>query len=142
MEKIRIKYFGDTDRIEKITAGDWIDLRAAEDVEIKTGECRVVPLNVAMQLPEGYEAIMASRSSTFKKFGVFMANGIGVIDEEFCGDNDQWGFAAYAVRDTVIRKNDRICQFRIIRHQPELELIEVESLGNDDRGGFGSTGTA
>ena len=91
MEKIRIKYIGDTDRIEKITAGDWIDLRAAEDVEIKAGECRVVPLNVAMQLPEGYEAIMASRSSTFKKFGVFMANGIGVIDEEFCGDNDQWG---------------------------------------------------
>lgn len=140
MENVKIKYFGDVKKIGKTSIGDWIDLRAAEDVDIKVGEFRIVPLGVAMQLPEGYEAIVAPRSSTFKKYGVILVNSIGIIDESYCGDNDQWHFLAFAVRDTHISKNDRICQFRILKHQPELEFEEVAHLENENRGGIGSTG--
>ena len=93
-----------------------------------------------MQIPKGYEALMVPRSSTFKHFGIIQTNSMGVIDESYCGDNDQWHFPAYALRDTVIHVNDRICQFRIIKHQPEIEFQKVETLGNIDRGGIGSTG--
>lgn len=141
MERILVKYFGDVEHIGKIAVGDWIDLRAAEDVHMKAGEYKMFPLGVAMQLPAGYEAIVAPRSSTFKKYGIILVNSIGIIDESYCGDNDQWQYLAYAVRDTFIPKNERICQFRIIKHQPEIELVEVDSLGNADRGGIGSTGT-
>ena len=120
--------------------GDWIDLRAAEDIEMKVGEYRLIPLGIAMQLPEGYEAIVAPRSSTFKNFGIILANSIGVIDESYCGDNDQWHFPAVALRNTKIKRNDRICQFRIVRHQPDVKLVKTEILGNTDRGGIGSTG--
>ena len=130
METIRIKYL----------RGDWIDLRCAEDVTMKAGEYRMIPLGVCMELPHGYEALVAPRSSTFKKYGVLLANSIGVIDESYKGDNDEWNFLAYAVRDTTIQKNERICQFRIIEHQPLIMLKEVEVLGNSDRGGIGSTG--
>ena len=140
MKKIRIKYFRDVEKIEKFEAGDWIDLRAAEDVEMMAGEYKAIPLGVAMDLPKGYEALVAPRSSTFKRYGILLANSIGVIDESYCGDNDEWHFLAYAVRDTKIYKNERICQFRIIKHQPKLKLKEVKFLGNADRGGIGSTG--
>lgn len=140
MKKIKIKYFGDVEKIEKMKVGDWIDLRAAEDVDMKAGEFKMFPLGVAMQLPEGYEAIIAPRSSTFKKYGVILVNSIGIIDESYCGDNDQWHFLAFAVRDTHISKNDRICQFRILKHQPKLEFEEVSCLENENRGGIGSTG--
>lgn len=119
---------------------DWIDLRAAETVTLKAGEFRLIPLGVAMKLPAGYEAHVVPRSSTFKNFGVLQANSIGVIDESYCGSNDQWMFPAYAVRDTVIRVNDRICQFRIMEHQPKLEFVRRDALEDSDRGGFGSTG--
>lgn len=142
MERIKIRYLRDIDRIVKIETGNWIDLRCAEDVEMKTGEYRMIPLGVAMELPHGYEAIVAPRSSTFRKYGVLMANGIGVIDEAYKGDGDEWRFLAYATRDTVIPKNDRICQFRLVRHQPSVFFSEVETLSNDDRGGIGSTGRA
>lgn len=142
IETIAVKYLRDIQKIEKIGVGDWIDLRAAEDVAMKAGEYRMIPLGVAMELPKGYEALVAPRSSTFKKYGVILANSIGIIDETYKGDNDEWNFLAFAVRDTVIQKNERICQFRIIRHQPMIHLIEVESLGNPDRGGVGSTGYA
>ena len=99
----------------------------------------MIPLGVAMELPKGYEALVAPRSSTFKKYGVLLANSIGVIDESYCGDNDEWKFLAYATRDVVIEEDERICQFRIIRHQPEIEFEEVFELGNTDRGGMGST---
>lgn len=138
--KIKIKYLRDVEKIEKFEAGDWIDLRVAEDVEIKAGEYKAIPLGVAMELPKGYEALVAPRSSTFKKYGVLLANSIGVIDESYCGDNDEWHFLAYAERDTKILKNERICQFRTIKHQPKLKLKEVTVLGNADRGGIGSTG--
>ena len=138
---IKIKYF--TEEIEKIapiSKGDWIDLRAAQKVELKAGEFKLIPLGVAMQLPRGYEAHVCPRSSTFKNFGVIQTNSMGIIDNSYCGDNDQWFFPAFALRDTVININDRICQFRIMENQPQLQFITVDSLGNEDRGGHGSTG--
>ncbi len=140
MKRIKIRYIRDIEKLKKISVGDWIDLRAAEEVLINAGEFKMIPLGFAMELPKGYEALVAPRSSTFKKNGILLANSIGIIDESYKGDNDEWHFLAYAMRDTVIRKNERICQFRIIKHQPKLKLIEVERLGNADRGGIGSTG--
>lgn len=140
MEQIKVKYMRGVQKIERFNVGDWIDLRAAEDVNMDGGKFYLIPLGVAMELPKGYEALMAPRSSTFKKLGILMANSIGVIDESYCGDNDEWHFPAYAVRDTIVRKNERICQFRIIQHQPLIHLLEVDHLGNADRGGIGSTG--
>lgn len=142
MEKIRIKYSSQIlERIKKISMGDWIDLRSAETVEMKAGEFKLIPLGVAMELPEGYEAHVVPRSSTFKNFGIIQTNSMGIIDESYCGDSDFWLFPAYALRDTKIEVNDRICQFRIMKHQPEIMFEEVEMLGNEDRGGHGSTGT-
>ena len=140
MEIIKIKYLKDIQKIERFNVGDWIDLRAAEDVTMKAGEYRMIPLGVAMELPKGYEALVAPRSSTFRKYGILLANSVGIIDEAYKGDNDEWNFLAYATKDTKIRKNERICQFRIIQHQPLIHLQEVDSLGNVDRGGIGSTG--
>ncbi|WP_099469948.1 dUTP diphosphatase [Konateibacter massiliensis] len=141
MKDIRIKYFTEEiEKVEKIAKGDWIDLRAAEKVQLKAGEFKLIPLGVAMELPKGYEAHIVPRSSTYKNFGVIQTNSMGVVDETYCGDNDQWYFPAYALRDTVIEVNDRICQFRIMEHQPDIEFNIVEALGNDDRGGIGSTG--
>ena len=140
MERIKIKYLKDIEKIEKISKGDWIDLRAAEDVGVKNGEFKIIPLGVAMEIPRGYEAHLAPRSSTFKKWGIIQTNSIGVIDNSYSGDNDEWGMPVIAMRDTKINKNDRICQFRIVESQPEIEFVEVDTLGNADRGGFGSTG--
>ena len=139
METIRIRYLRDIQKIERFNVGDWIDLRAAEDVSMNAGEFKMIPLGIAMELPSGYEALVASRSSTFKR-GVMMANGIGIIDESYNGDGDEWHFPAFAVKDATIHKNERICQFRIIQHQPMIHLMEVDHLGNEDRGGIGSTG--
>lgn len=138
--KIRIKYLRDVEKIQKISVGDWIDLRAAESIKVPKGTYVQIPLGVAMELPKGYEALMLPRSSTFKKYGVILVNSMGVIDESYCGDGDEWNFLAYALMDTVIPKNERICQFRIIGHQPDVEFEEVEMLGNNSRGGIGSTG--
>ncbi len=140
MVNIKIKYLRDIEKLEILSCGDWIDLRAAEDVELYAGEYKMIPLGVAMELPLGYEALVAPRSSTFKKYGVLLANSIGIIDESYKGDGDEWHFPAYATRNTVIKKNERICQFRLIEHQPGVVFLEVNKLGNDDRGGFGSTG--
>ena len=141
-ETIKIKYF--TDKIEKLTyidgKSDWIDLRAAEDVVLKKGEFKLIPLGVAMELPKGYEAHVVPRSSTFKNFGIIQTNHQGVIDCSYCGDNDQWFMPVYAVRDTQIHVNDRICQFRIMENQPKILFDEVAELENTDRGGHGSTG--
>ena len=139
--KIKVKYHADIDRIQKINIGDWIDLRASEDIELKNGEFKIIPLGVSMQLPKGYEALVVPRSSTFKNFGIISANSIGVIDNSYCGDNDIWKFPAIALRDTVIKKNERICQFRIQENQPKIIFNEVEELQGEDRGGIGSTGT-
>lgn len=139
---IKIKYF--TEEIEKLEyidgKSDWIDLRAAKQVHLKEGEFAIIPLGVAIKLPKGYEAHVVPRSSTYKNFGIIQTNSMGIIDESYCGDNDQWAYPVYALRDTVINVNDRICQFRIMEHQPKLSFIEVEKLEDKDRGGFGSTG--
>ena len=141
MKTIKIKYFtNEIDKIEKIDKGDWIDLRAAKTVELKAGEFKLIPLGIAMQLPENHEAHIVPRSSTYKNFGIIQTNHQAVIDETYCGDNDQWFYPAYALRDTVINVNDRICQFRIMEKQPPVNFEEVEFLGNKDRGGIGSTG--
>lgn len=120
--------------------GDWIDLRAAETVEMKAGEFRIISLGVSMRLPYGYEAHIIPRSSAFKNFGILLANSYGLIDNTYCGDDDIWGFPAIAMRDTTIQKGDRICQFRIMQKQPELVFAKVEHLEGKSRGGFGSTG--
>lgn len=140
-ETIKIKYFSDKiDKIQKIDKGDWIDLRSAETVELKAGEFKLIPLGVAMELPKGYEAHVVPRSSTYKNFGIIQTNHQAVIDESYCGDNDEWFYPAYALHDTVINANDRICQFRIMKKQPEIVFEEVDFLNNKDRGGIGSTG--
>ena len=143
MEQIKIKYF--TDKIDKLTyidgKSDWIDLRAAETVELKAGEFKLIPLGIAMQLPEGYEAHIVPRSSTFKNYGILQTNSCGIVDGSYCGDDDMWKMPVYAVRDTRIELNERIAQFRIVENQPRIEFKEVESLLNSNRGGFGSTGT-
>ena len=143
METIKIKYF--TDKIEKLCyiAGnsDWIDLRVAEDVVMKKGEFRLIRLGVAMELPQGYEAHVVPRSSTYKNFGLIQTNHMGVIDESYKGDADEWKWPALAMRDTEVHVGDRLCQFRIMKHQPQINFLEVASLENDDRGGFGTSGT-
>ena len=140
-QHIKVKYFTDKiDNLASIKKGNWIDLRAAEDVELEAGEFKLIPLGIAIQLPEGYEAHIVPRSSTFKNFGIIQTNHCGIIDNSYCGDNDQWFFPAYALRDTVIKTNDRICQFRIMEIQPEITFEEVSVLRSPDRGGFGSTG--
>ncbi len=144
MERIKVKYF--TDKIEKLRyidgKSDWIDLRAAEGMTLKKGEFRLIPLGIAIELPKGYEAHVVPRSSTYKNFGLIQTNHMGVIDESYCGDGDQWYVPMLAVRDTEIQVNDRICQFRIMEHQPQLVFEEVEHLECPDRGGFGSSGRA
>ena len=143
IEKIRIKYF--TEAIDKLDyidgKSDWIDLRASEDVALKAGEFKLIPLGVALELPQGYEAHIVPRSSTFKTWGIIQTNSMGVVDCSYCGDNDMWRMPVYATRDVEIHANDRICQFRIMKNQPKINFEEVEHLGNSDRGGFGSTGT-
>lgn len=150
METIKIKYFSsEIQKLEKITKGNWIDLRAAQNVSLKKGEFKLIPLGVAMELPRGYEAHVVPRSSTFKNFGIIQTNHQGVIDGPdritgeggYCGDNDQWFMPVLAARDTEIHVNDRICQFRIMEQQPEITFEEVEHLEGPDRGGHGSTGT-
>jgi len=138
METIKIKYF--TDKIDKLCyiAGnsDWIDLRVAEDVVMKKGEFRLIRLGVAMELPQGYEAHVVPRSSTYKNFGLIQTNHMGVIDESYKGDADEWKWPALAMRDTEVHVGDRLCQFRIMKHQPQINFLEVDSLENEDRGGF------
>ena len=142
MKKIKIKYLNDSiERVSKIEKGDWIDLRSAEDVELKQGDFKLIPLGVAMELPKGYEAHVVPRSSTFKKWGIIQTNHMGVIDESYCGDEDWWFMPILAMRDTKIEKGDRVCQFRIEKKMPKVKFETVEVLGNKNRGGHGSTGS-
>ena len=142
MINLKVKYFSeDIEKLRYIDGkSDWIDLRSAADVELEAGEFKLIPLGIAIELPHGYEAHVVPRSSTFKNFVVLQVNSMGVIDETYCGDNDQWFMPVLAVRDTKICVNDRICQFRIMEHQPALTFEQVDHLEGADRGGFGSTG--
>lgn len=139
--QIKIKYLvNDLERIKFTEGSDWIDLRSADSITMKKGEWKLIPLGIAIQLPPGYEANIVPRSSTFKNFKIIQTNHFGVVDESYSSDKDQWYFSAYALEDTQINKNDRICQFRINKKQPIFDIIEVDTLGNKERGGFGSTG--
>ena len=140
--EIKIKYHSDMEPIKEISQGDWIDLRSAENITMMLGEYKMISLGVSMKLPEGYEAHVAPRSSTFKNFGVLLVNGIGIIDNSYCGDNDIWMFPAICLKNegTTIRKGDRIAQFRIVKKQPEFRITEVDYLTGSNRGGIGSTG--
>jgi len=140
--EIKIKYHNkNIDKIEKIPTGDWIDLRCSETTILKQGDYKLIPLGVSIQLPEGYEAHVAPRSSTFKKWGIIQTNSIGIIDESYKGNDDQWMMPVLAMRDTIIEENDRICQFRIFNKMPSLlHITVVENLDNPNRQGFGSTG--
>lgn len=142
-EQIKIKYHTDIEQLTNIggVKSDWIDLRAAKTIELKQGEFKLIPLGVSMKLPEGYEAHIVPRSSTYKNFGIIQTNHQAVIDESYCGDDDQWFYPAYALRDTKIEKNDRICQFRIMKKQPPIEFVVTDKLEGENRGGIGSTGT-
>lgn len=142
---INVKYFENNcglkvEPLNKIDKGDWIDLRTNETISLKKGDFRLIPLGVGMKLPKGYEAHVAPRSSTFKNWGIIQVNSVGVIDNSYSGDNDQWFMPVYATRDTIINRNDRICQFRIVKKQPKIVFNELEHLADADRGGCGSTG--
>lgn len=176
--KLKIKVKRINDRIELptiINKGEWIDLTAAESVELTAPQAETlkrhqvngietkhrdvlfnfhkIPLGVAMKLPKGFEAVILPRSSTYSRFGIIQANHMGVVDNSFSGNNDEWKYPVVAFRDTIITEGDRICQFRIQLSQKAtfwqklkwllssgVKIVEVESLSEEDRGGFGSTG--
>ena len=141
---IKAKYFNkDIEKLQKIEKGDWIDLRCAVPggVTIKAGGDAIIKLGVGMILPDGYEAHIAPRSSTFKKYGILLTNSVGVIDHSYSGDNDEWLADVYAVRDTYIPFNERFLQFRIMPVMGEVGFEEVEKLNDEARGGYGSTGS-
>ncbi len=139
MEKIKVNTHGNK-MPEAIENGDWIDLRSAETVTLDDGEYRLISLGISMKLPDGYEAHVLPRSSTFKKWGILLVNGMGIIDNSYCGQNDIWQFPALAMRKTTIHEGDRICQFRIVKKQPDIQFVEDSLEDNKNRGGFGSTG--
>lgn len=151
--KIRIKYFEGATKLNKIKKGNWIDVYANDDVFVRLNERAMIPLGFALELPEGWEGHLAPRSSTFKTWGIIQTNSVGVVDDTYIGDNDQWHMPVYCLQakdveviDGVeekgawIRKGNKIGQFRIMEVMPEFELEEVECFGNEDRGGFGTTG--
>ena len=137
---IYVKYNEGMPELKKFSLGDWVDLYTEEEVVLKKGDFKIVSLGVVIMLPDGYEALLVPRSSTFKNFGVIQTNSIGIIDESYSGEGDIWGLPVYATRDVVIPKHSRICQFRIIQHQPTLNFIKTDLVSCKSRGGFGSTG--
>lgn len=137
---IKIKYFRDIEPIQKFENGDWIDLRSGIDIDLKAGDQVLIPLGVGMILPEGYEAHIVPRSSTLKNFGIVQGNHVGIVDNSYSGDEDEWMMSVIAFRDTHISKNDRICQFRVLKKQPKLVFEKVKNLNETSRGGFGTTG--
>ncbi|MDU5206319.1 MAG: deoxyuridine 5'-triphosphate nucleotidohydrolase [Clostridioides difficile] len=152
--KIRIKYFEGATKMKKIIKGNWIDVYSNKDVFVKEGERAMIPLGFALELPEGWEGHLAPRSSTFKTWGIIQTNSVGVVDDTYIGDNDQWHMPVYCLqgrekikdclrecKGTWIRKGDKIGQFRIMEVMPNFEFEEVDSFGNADRGGFGTSGS-
>jgi dUTP pyrophosphatase len=162
--RIRIKYFEGATKLKKIEKGNWIDVYSSKDVFVKEREREMIPLGFALELPQGWEAHLAPRSSTFKTWGIIQTNSVGVVDDTYIGDNDEWHMPVYCLQGkhveknskilsedermyetescgTWIKKGDKIGQFRIMEVMPKIEFEEVESFGNSDRGGFGTTGT-
>ena len=141
IREVKVKYLVEgLEELRCVPGSDWVDLRCAEDVTLRAGEFRLIPLGIAVALPEGYEAHVVPRSSTFKNYGLLQANSMGVVDGSYRGDGDQWRWPVFATRNVTIEKNTRLCQFRIMENQPPLVFTKVERLDAPDRGGFGSTG--
>lgn len=141
MPEIKIKYHdNEIPRFQKIEKGDWIDLCAAETITMLPNTYHLISLGVSMKLPDGYEAHIVPRSSTFKHWGLIQTNGVGIIDNSYSGDHDVWCMPVYATRETTVNKGDRICQFRIVPKMPTVNFAESDHLSDKDRGGFGSTG--
>lgn len=130
----------DSPRLKKIEHGDWIDLYADENYDLLPGDFALISLGVIIQLPEGYEAHLAPRSSTFKNFGVIQTNGVGVVDESYRGPEDIWRMPVFALRPSTIRRGDKIAQFRIMKKMEDISITEISEVIGDSRGGFGSTG--
>ena len=120
--------------------GDWIDLALEHEEVLHAGHSKKLSLGVAMKLPEGYEAHVIPRSSTFSRYGIILVNSMGLIDNSYCGPQDIWTFHAFAMIDITIPAGTRICQFRITKKQPEIVFDFVPRLHGDNRGGYGSTG--
>lgn len=139
MKELVVRYMNGSSKLER--HGAWIDLACAEDIEMKRGDVRVIPFGINVKMPEGYEGIIAPRSSTCLRHGLIQANSIGVIENDYCGNDDVWGFVAYAVRDTFVSAGTRIAQFRIQQMMPEVRITETDDMGCASRGGYGSTGT-
>ena len=137
--KVKIRVLKGGVKPIKAEGGDWYDLYTRKMMALIKGEYWAIPLGVAMELPKGYEAIVVPRSSTFKKYGILQCNSVGIIDEAYKGDNDEWHMLVYATRNIIIPERIRICQFRIIKHQPSFSFEVVDALDNPDRGGIGST---
>jgi len=140
MKTVKIKYFNNSQPINKIEIGDWIDLSSNEDFHYQAGDYFLIPLGVGMILPKNYEANIVPRSSTFKHHGIIQTNHFGVVDESYCGNDDQWLMAVYALKDGKIDKGDRVCQFRINKKMEKLRFRDVLKLKDKNRGGHGSTG--
>ena len=143
--KMEIKYFEGATKLKKISKGNWIDVYASKDVFVPLNDRAMIPLGFALELPKGWEGHLAPRSSTFKTWGIIQTNSVGVVDDTYIGDNDQWHMPVYCLDSkneggTWIKKGDKIGQFRIMEVMPEIEFEEVEVFNNSDRGGFGSTG--
>lgn len=147
--KLKIKYFNNAKKLEKISKGNWIDVYANEDVFVLKNHSKTIPLGFALELPKGWEGHLAPRSSTFKTWGIIQTNSVGVVDDTYIGDNDEWSMPVYCLEakkysdgafGTWIRKGDKIGQFRIMEVMPDIEFEEVEELNNPNRGGFGTTG--
>ena len=139
--EIKIHYLEGSPHLEKTDIGSWIDLYVYEDITLKAGQRKYISLGISMQLPKGYEALMVSRSSTFKRWGLLQTNSVAVIDNAYCGTDDIWMYPALATRDITIPKGTRICQFRIQKEQPGIKFIESDYLSSISRNGLGSTGT-
>lgn len=153
--KIYIKRIDKTVTLPQIIdRGEWIDLRASGDIDIKRGDIGKIPLGVAIKIPKGYELHILPRSSTPLNFKVLLANSEGIGDYTFSGNKDEYQFIFYAIRSTKIKHNSRICQFKIELSQKAtvwqklkwlfsngVEIIEVDNLSDVNRGGIGSTGT-
>lgn len=141
-EIIPIKYKGDSTgmKLRKLPQGDCIDLYTHNSVSYKKGDTVVVDFGVAMVLPNGYEAHIYPRSSTFEKYGLLLTNSVGIIDNAYHGDEDWWCGKFYATRDGEVLQGDRVAQFRLVKSMQPVMFDEQHQLGLDSRGGYGTTG--
>jgi dUTP pyrophosphatase len=139
-ERIKVKYKENSPELTQTDKGGCIDLYNYNDLTLKRGEFGFIDFGIAIELPQGYDAIILPRSSTFKKYGLLLTNSAGYIDNSYNGDNDYWLGCVYATRDIQIPAGTRCFQFRLVKTQPSLQIVSVDSLGNEDRSGFGSSG--